>query len=315
MPEKICSVEGERPKSDTALVYCIFAHMNRKTAEVLLIAYYRWKIELMGLFSPRLAAKEAYRLFTIPPPPKLPLPEPTLPEMDAISFPFRDYHIRGYRWAPPEPNGRKVLIAHGFRSHSVKFEHLAGALMEKGFTVMAFDAPAHGRSEGKKIEAITYRDMILEADRYFGSFDAFIGHSLGGLALALATEIMPGANHRKVVFIAPATETTRSISDLFKIFPVKQAIRRAFYDLIKELAGVPVTHFSINRVVENTPCHVYWIHDENDLICPLEDLQPSLDSQPSGVKFLITKGLGHNQVYRDPGVVKHLVEFIHNPKI
>lgn len=288
--------------------------MNRKTAEVLLIAYYRWKIELIGLISPLHAAKEAYRLFTIPPPPKLPLPKPKLPGMEEIEFLFRHNQIRGYRWTPLQPNGKKVLVAHGFRSHAVKFEHLAGALMEKGFTVMAFDAPAHGRSGGKKIEAVIYRDMILEADRHFGSFDAFIGHSLGGLALALATEMMTDANHRKVVLIAPATETTRSISDLFRIIPVRQAIREAFFDLIKELAGVPVTHFSINRVVEKTTSDVYWIHDENDLVCPLDDLQPTLDMQPPGVKFLITKGLGHNQVYRDPGVVSHLVEFIHNPK-
>lgn len=289
--------------------------MKRKTAEALAIAYHRWKIELIGLFSPRLAAQQAYQLFTIPPPPRRPLPNPQLPESMAVDFPFRDFTVRGHRWEPPQPtNGKKVLLAHGFRSYGLKFEHLAKALMEKGYTVYAFDAPAHGNSDGKKVEAISYRDMILEADRLFGPFVAGVGHSFGGLSLALASEKMTHPTDRKIIFIAPATETSRSIGDLFRIIPVRQAIRDAFFDLVKEIAKVPVSHFSVNRIVQSTPCSVLWIHDENDEICPLSDLKPSLDKHPDNVQFLITKGLGHNQVYKDPIVVNRLVEFINNPE-
>lgn len=288
--------------------------MKRKTAEALAIAYHRWRIELIGLFFPRLAAQKAYLLFTIPPPPRKPLPNPQLPESKAIDFSFRDFIVRGFRWDPPQANGKKVLLAHGFRSYGLKFEHLAKALMEKGFTVFAFDAPAHGYSEGKKVEAISYRDMILEADRIFGPFAAGVGHSFGGLSLALASEKMSDPADRKIIFIAPATETSRSIGDLFRIIPVRQVIRDAFFDLIREMAKAPVSHFSVNRIVQSTQCSVLWIHDEDDEICPLSDLQPSLDQHPTNVQFLITKGLGHNQVYKDPGVVTLLVEFINNPK-
>lgn len=288
--------------------------MKRKTAETLAIAYYRWKIELLGFFSPRQAAMTAYRLFTIPPPPKQPVPEPRLAAAVPLSFPFRDFTIQGFRWDPPQPTGKKVLLIHGFRSHCLKFEHLAAALMEKGYTVYGFDAPAHGRSGGKKIEAVTYREMILEADRQFGPMQAGIGHSLGGLSLALATEFWPDTKNRLAIFIAPATETTRSIGELFKIFPVRQAVRDAFNDIIKELANLPVTHFSVNRVVQKIESPVLWIHDEEDFVCPLEDLQPSLNQRPPGVQFLITKGLGHNQVYREQAIVDRIVAFIHNPE-
>jgi pimeloyl-ACP methyl ester carboxylesterase len=288
--------------------------MNRKTAEALAIAYHRWKIELIGLFSPRLAAQQAYLLFTIPPPPRKPLPLPQSPESKAVEFTFRDFTIRGHRWESRQTNGKKVLLAHGFRSYGLKFEHLAKALMEKGYTVYAFDAPAHGNSDGKKVEAISYRDMILEADRIFGPFQAGVGHSFGGLSLALATEKFANPAGRKIIFIAPATETSRSIGDLFRIIPVRKAIRDAFFDLVKEKAQVPVSHFSVNRIVQSTPCSVLWIHDENDEICPLSDLKSSLDKHPANVQFLITKGLGHNQVYKDAGVVNHLVEFINNPE-
>ena len=296
------------------LVWCIFAPMKRKTAEALAIAYHRWKIELIGLFSPRLAAQQAYLLFTIPPPPRRPLPQPQLPESRAVDFPFRDITVRGHRWEPQSTNGKKVLLAHGFRSYGLKFEHLAKALMEKGYTVYAFDAPAHGNSDGKKVEAISYSHMILEADRIFGPFVAGVGHSFGGLSLALASEQFTDPAGRKIIFIAPATETSRSIGDLFRIIPVRQAIRDAFFDLVKEMAKVPVSHFSVNRIVQSTPCSVLWIHDENDEICPLSDLKTSLDKAPDNVQFLITKRLGHNQVYKDPGVVSRLVEFIHNPE-
>ena len=289
--------------------------MKSKTAEALAVAYHRWRIELIGIFSPKSAALAAYRIFTVPPPPSRPIPDPQLPEAEPISFPFKDFLIRGFCWQPKVPNGKKIILAHGFRSYALKFEHLAKALLEKGFTIYAFDAPVHGRSGGQKIEAVTYRDMILEADRLFGPFYAGIGHSLGGLSMALASERFPDVPPRKVVFIAPATETSRSIADLFRIIPVRNAIREAFNDLVHEFAGVPVSHFSVNRVVQSSRHSILWIHDEDDKICPLEDLRPSLDLSPKRVEFLITKGLGHNQVYRDPTVINQLVTFINNPEI
>ena len=77
---------------------------------------------------------------------------------------------------------------------------------------MAFDAPAHGYSDGKMVNAVIYSMMIREIASIYGMPDGFIAHSFGGIALSLALENLPHSIDTRVVLIAPATETTAPAS-------------------------------------------------------------------------------------------------------
>ena len=81
-------------------------------------------------------------------------------------------------------------------------------LENKGYEVLAFDAPAHGDSEGSTVNAIEYSEMIKKVIELYGPVEAFIAHSFGGIAISLALEQIPHDANTKIVFIAPATETT-----------------------------------------------------------------------------------------------------------
>ena len=70
----------------------------------------------------------------------------------------------------------------------INFEHYVQPLLEKGYEVLAFDAPAHGQSGGTTITAMVYRDMIIHIHDHYGPVDSYMAHSMGGLALALAME-------------------------------------------------------------------------------------------------------------------------------
>src|SRR3546814_16014929 len=58
-------------------------------------------------------------------------------------------HIHTYVWGDPQGQPY-VLFAHGWSSHCTRFlpwvEHLRG----NGYAVVAFDQPAHGRSDGRR---------------------------------------------------------------------------------------------------------------------------------------------------------------------
>jgi alpha-beta hydrolase superfamily lysophospholipase len=77
-----------------------------------------------------------------------------------LSFEIKGLTIRGFRWVPEKPNGKKIMIVHGFRSYSYKFEKYILALKKEGFEVVAFDAPAHGTSDGKLINAYIYKQSL-----------------------------------------------------------------------------------------------------------------------------------------------------------
>ncbi|MBK8089534.1 MAG: alpha/beta fold hydrolase [Chitinophagaceae bacterium] len=119
------------------------------------------------------------------------------------------YQLVGYRWNHPQP--KKALIIHGFSSTIKKFDHFVSPLLKKGYEVIAFDAPAHGESSGKTVNAFIYRDMIQAVYDKYGPVQSFIAHSFGGLALSLFMEEQKYQDHKKLVLIAPATETESAL--------------------------------------------------------------------------------------------------------
>lgn len=266
------------------------------------------------MVSPEKAAAEAFDLFSTPfkskKNPKIPaIFHQSLP----VSVEVRGITVRGFQWKSELTQARKILIVHGFSSYSYKFEQYIVSLKKEGFEVLAFDAPGHGISDGKRINALIYRDTILAIEAQFGPLYGIIAHSMGGLAASLAMESMTNTKERKLVLIAPATETKRAIENLFTQIPVKPAVKQAFDQYVTNLAGKPISYFSVARVVRNLDARVLWIHDETDAICTFEDVAPLLSETISSTEFFITKGLGHNQVYKEASTRDRILAFIQSP--
>jgi pimeloyl-ACP methyl ester carboxylesterase len=284
--------------------------MKMKLAQRFLIGYYKTKLRTIGLVSPRKAAEIAFEIFCTPYGGRAKTKEPPVfHQAEKLSFDLDGVSVRGFRWIPEHPNGKKILIAHGFRSYAYKFEKHVTLLKKEGFEVLAFDAPAHGSSDGKLINAYIYKNMILKIEALYGPLFGIMGHSLGGLAAALAFEELAEPEKRRLVLVAPATETNRAIAGFFEIIPVTDKVKQAFEELISEISGQPVSYYSVSRVVKKIQSPIFWIHDQHDPICPFADVKPLLSVHLPGTRFMITEHLGHSKVYKDSGVCKAIVQF------
>src|SRR5215218_3002023 len=113
----------------------------------LAINYVRTKLALLSKVSKKKAAQKAFELFTTPPTRVNKELPPVFKKAEELTFRFQDQKIVGYRWN--HPREKKVLILHGFESSVVNFDKYVSPLLKKGYEVLAFDAPAHGKSEGK----------------------------------------------------------------------------------------------------------------------------------------------------------------------
>ncbi len=289
----------------------IFVLMEMKLTQRVVISYYKAKFRTIGLLSPKKAAESAYRLFCTPyfGKPKRKAP-PVFHKAEQLSFDIDDLTIRGFHWKPEKSNGRRVIIVHGFSSYSYKFENYVHLLFKEGFEVFAFDAPGHGISDGKLINALIYKNMLLRVEALYGPFDGFIGHSLGALATSLAMEEMKGNPDKKMVLIAPATETSTAIRQYCRILQIKEATKTALEQLIISIAHRPISYFSVNRAVQQVPTPTLWIHDKNDTICPFKDTLPIRQSHQPSLQFMATEGLGHNRIYHDRQVSKAVIQFL-----
>jgi alpha-beta hydrolase superfamily lysophospholipase len=284
--------------------------MKMKLTQRLLVRYHLAKLKAIGLVSSRRAAEKAFELFCTPFPSRGYKIPPVFQKAEKLSFKSEKLHIRGFRWQADHPNGKKILILHGYSSNAYKFERYVSPLLKEGFEVYIFNAPAHGSSDGKQINAAVYRNMVLEAEKLYGPFYGLIGHSLGGLAGALAFEKLPDNDSRKLVLIAPATETHTAISNFFTLLPLDQKIRDEFPVIIKKISGQDVPYVSTSRVVQHITAPVLWIHDKQDTVCPFKDVKPLLKMKLPTVEFVITDGLGHNSIYKESSTCKTVIQFL-----
>jgi pimeloyl-ACP methyl ester carboxylesterase len=274
------------------------------------LAYYRNKLKIIALVSPRKAAQIAFKIFCTPYTKRKKYLEPLIFEQaEKLSFTLSHFKIHGFRWMPEKPNGFKVLICHGFDSLSYRFEGYIKPLLHEGFEVLAFDAPGHGVSSGSQITLPVYRDVVLEIHKKFGPIDGIMAHSLGGLGAGLALEKMENHQHKRFVLIAPATESVRAIQTFFKYIKVSNAVKEEFEKLIVELGNYPSSWYSVSRIIQEITTPTLWVHDKEDTITPFDDMKHLLEKNLQHIEFEITQGLGHS-AYRDDKITKRIVSFL-----
>lgn len=278
-----------------------------KLAQKIVINYIRAKLNILAVVSKQKAAKTAMKIFSTPFRKSKKQTPPVFQKAENLSFTLDGITIRGYRW-----NGgkeKKILIIHGFESSSKNFDRYIMPLVKRGCEVLAFDAPAHGRSGGRQINLLMYVKMLHHIHHLYGPFQGYLSHSFGGLAATHFLETVPHDETIKLVLIAPATESTSAINSFFKILQLSTDIRKEFDQLILDKSGVNPDYFSIRRAIKNIKARILWFHDEDDELTPIEDALRVRADNNSHVEFVITKGLGHRKIYRENMVVWRIVEF------
>ena len=279
-----------------------------KSTEKLTLHYLRAKFKVLSGISQKKAAKEAFKLFCTPFSMQVKPPSLIFKEAGLINLHLNNNIIKGYRWN--YPSQKKILLLHGFSSSATNFHHFVNPLIQKGYEVLAFDAPAHGVSEGTTINAVDYADMIKKIDELYGPVKNFIAHSFGGLAVCLALEDIKHDESTTVALIAPATETTSAVDHAFKLLQIKSSrVKKEFNDIIYSIYGKPTEWYSVKRALKNIHAKVVWAHDRDDDTTPFSDVENVVSENLKNVEFKITTGLGHSRIYRDPQIVSLVIDF------
>lgn len=279
-----------------------------KLGQKIAINYIRAKLNIMALVSKEKAAAKAFDLFCTPFRKAKKKKPPVFDQADKLRFNIDGIEVRGHRWNAHRD--KRVLIIHGFESTTYNFDRYVVPLIKKDYEVLAFDAPAHGISGGKRINLPMYVAMLHHIHEKFGPINAYMAHSFGGLALAHFLETVPHNEQMKAVLIAPATETVTAINSFFHFLHLNNDLRKEFDELIFRKSSVYPSHFSIRRAAKNIKSQILWLHDEDDDMTPISDALKVKDDNHPNIHFEITQGLGHRRIYRENKIVKQVVEFL-----
>ena len=148
-----------------------------------LVAWLKMSFAVLNRVSPRWGARLAYRLWFTSPRFAEPQREQRWRE---TAHTFYLEHERGplavYRWG----QGPTVLLVHGWSGRGVQLGAFAQPLVQRGFSVVAFDAPGHGRSQGKQTNAFEVAAALAAVAEKTAPVHAIIAHSFGTMATTLA---------------------------------------------------------------------------------------------------------------------------------
>ena len=90
--------------------------------------------------------------------------------------------IQGLTWG----EGPVILLVHGWSGRGTQLWKFVNPLVQKGYKVVAFDAPAHGKSEGSETNILEWNELFQKIPGIFGEIEAVISHSFGGIATLFA---------------------------------------------------------------------------------------------------------------------------------
>ncbi|WP_329620290.1 alpha/beta hydrolase [Streptomyces sp. NBC_01255] len=222
-------------------------------------------------------------------------------------------HVRGkdvvtYAWG----DGRRpVLLVHGWSSRASRLTAFAEALLERGYSPVAFDAPGHGESSGKASNIIEYRAVIKELHARHGDFDAVVAHSFGVLATHLA--LRDGVRVGRFVGLGGVGSFTMLLAGFRAGFGVDElVIRRMRAHVERRVApGEPGIwdRLDADRAAAELALPVLLFHDEGDDMVPVVQARRLARAHGDRARLVVTRGLGHRRILTDPGVVAEAVEF------
>lgn len=113
---------------------------------------------LASYIHPKWVAKKGFVLFCSPMSPKLKKHQSDFLATGKDSLlDFETKKIQTYKWGT---GSKKILLIHGWTSHSFRWKAYIEQLVAHDFTVYAFDAPAHGLSEGKILHVVLYSKVM-----------------------------------------------------------------------------------------------------------------------------------------------------------
>jgi alpha-beta hydrolase superfamily lysophospholipase len=224
----------------------------------------------------------------------------------AVQFQTPLGELHAYEW---DAAGPTVLIVHGWISHAARMAVVIQALQARGLRVIAFDAPAHGRSAGRQADLHAFRDAIATVSAALGPVHGVLAHSFGALTTAAwLAETQPPTLRAAVLVGLP-----RDIAYLFESYTMTMALQPAVLARLRELfrrryGGYP-EEYSVQDLAVHLHLPVLLVHGGADELVPAAHASEVGEQLRDG-QVLVVEGLRHSAPLRDPATVAQIAEFL-----
>lgn len=272
----------------------------KKTLPLLYGAYFNG----MSYFSKTQAAKKAFNTFCkVRKGRVLPHQASFLDQAKKGKEMVAGHEIQTYQWSG---TGATVLLVHGWESNSFRWHNLIKFLKVHDFNILAFDAPAHGYSNGEYLHVPLYSECLLHMLRKHRP-KHLVGHSVGGMTALYAQSRYPENSVEKIVTIGAPSEFHEIMEQYRQLLNLGPRVMQALDQLVMDRFGFRVREFSASDFARNIDRKGLIFHDKHDSVAPFHASE-NIHSQWRNSILVSTEGLGHS-MHQDT-VNKKIADFL-----
>jgi pimeloyl-ACP methyl ester carboxylesterase len=251
---------------------------------------------------PGLAIEEAFAAYLTPPR----YPE-TAREAELTASAERSRALVGEEWIEVYSwgAGRPVLLVHGWGGRATHMGAFVSPLVAHGYRVVAFDAPAHGRSEGTQSSGLKIAASIGAIGRAQGEFAGVVAHSIGATATALA--LRRGFRADRVVLLGTCCwvlPTLEGFARRRKLPPdVEEALMERFH---REYRAEDT---SVDLIAPDLSVPALLLHDPADAEVSYEHAAAAACAW-RGSRLVELPGVGHRRILRARAAIDLALQFL-----
>ena len=269
----------------------------------------RLALQLYGRMAPEKAGRLVNRMAFRPS--RLPMPSRYEYLLDnADSYTQLQHGARTipvYSWG----QGPVILGVHGWAGAGIQFGAWVNPLVEAGYRVVLFDAPAHGRAQGESTNLFEMAEVVARVAASVGRVHGVLAHSIGCIAAARA--IADGLKPDYLVMLAPPVSLTAVMDNLGRQLGLSQDVLAVHLQLMEERFGKSVWEQLDLEVLSRTLTQrgLTVIDDDDTSISP--DESERVFNNWENANVLRTRGLGHHRLLWSPMVVDTVLRDLGRP--
>lgn len=203
-----------------------------------------------------------------------------------------------------------VLLLHGWGGQLYDMADFVEPLVGAGYRVVAFDAPAHGRSAGETAHLPAFARAAAAVAKAAGPLAGAIGHSMGAAALALAAS--DGLALPRLALLAPPAAPLPFALKVARAHRLDTAGTSEMLALIDRASGRPVAALELSSLAPRIPAKALFLHATGDRLVPVGEVLHAAAAW-RGASVHLLDGLGHRALLRDPETVAAAAAFFGRP--
>jgi len=204
-------------------------------------------------------------------------------------------------------DGPTVLLHHGWNGRAGHMTRFVQPLLDAGFSVVAYDAPAHGDSPGSITSAPEMARILREVAWRLVGLHGVVAHSIGCAATLLA--VRGGLKLDRAVLLAPPSDLREFIDIFGDHLDLSRRTREGMARRTAAWFDIDWDQMHVEYWAQGARPPVLVVHDRNDDVIPWAHGE-RVRATWGEAQLLTTTGLGHRAVRLDETVIHNAVSHL-----